>query len=75
VDLVHDRRRYQYEPNPRSYQRLRVPARAAAESEEGTTEPLTAQSEAETGTSTPPETPESGIPETDASPPPPPTDQ
>lgn len=52
-----------------------VGARAAAESEEGTTEPLTAQSEAETGTSTPPETPESGIPETDASPPPPPTDQ
>ena len=69
--------------------RIRVPtnnsacvgALAAAESEEGTTEPLTAQSEAETGTSTPPETPESGIPETpessipetDASPPP--TDQ
>ena len=79
--------------------RIRVPtndttcvgAFAAAESEEGTTEPLTAQSGAETGTSTPPETPESGIPETpesgipetpessipetDASTPPPPTDQ
>jgi len=70
--------------------RIRVPTNntacvtaRAAESEEGTTEPLTSQSEAETGTSTPPETPESGIPETpessipetDASPPPPPTDQ
>ena len=70
--------------------RIRVPTNntacvtaRAAETEEGTTEPLTSQSEAETGTSTPPETPESGIPETpessipetDASPPPPPTDQ
>lgn len=71
--------------------RIRVPtnnttcvgALAAAESEEGTTEPLTTQSDAETGKSTPPETqessvpetPESSVPETDASTSPQPTDQ